>query len=62
MSPIMNLGAHAAFIWWAYGIALVVVLALIAWVTIDHRAQRRRLASLEEQGVTRRSRAFEQTA
>jgi heme exporter protein D len=58
----MNLGPHAAFIWWAYGIALLVVLALIAWVAIDHRVQQRQLARLEEQGVTRRSRAFGQTA
>jgi heme exporter protein D len=59
----MNLGPHAAFIWWAYGIALLVVLSLIAWVAIDHRAQRRHLARLEAQGVTRRSApAREQTA
>jgi heme exporter protein D len=59
----MNLGPHAAFIWWAYGVALLVVLALIAWVALDHRAQRKRLAQLEAQGVTRRSAsAREQTA
>ena len=59
----MNLGPHAAFIFWAYGIALLVVLALIAWVALDHRAQRRQLARLEQQGVTRRSApAREQTA
>ena len=34
---------------------LLVVLALIAWVVLDHRAQQRRLAELEAQGVTRRS-------
>lgn len=62
MNPIWNLGPHAAFIWAAYGIALLVVLALVAWVALDHRAQRRQLAKLEAQGVTRRSRAFEQTA
>jgi heme exporter protein D len=59
----MNFGPHAAFIFWAYGIALLVVLALIAWVALDHRAQRRQLARLEQQGVTRRSApAREQTA
>jgi heme exporter protein D len=51
----MNLGPHAAFIWWAYGIALLIVLSLIAWVAIDHRLQRRQLAKLEAQGVSRRS-------
>jgi heme exporter protein D len=59
----MNLGPHAAFIWWAYGIALVVMLALVAWIILDHRAQRRQLAKLEAQGVARRSApAREQTA
>ena len=53
----MNLGPHAAFIWWAYGLALLVVLGLIAWVALDYRAQRRQLARLEQQGVTRRSAA-----
>jgi heme exporter protein D len=53
----MSLGPHAVFILWAYGIALLVVLALIAWVALDHRAQRRQLARLEQQGVTRRSAA-----
>jgi heme exporter protein D len=51
----MNLGPHAAFIWWAYGIALLIVLSLIAWVAIDHRLQRRQLARLESEGVSRRS-------
>ena len=55
MSPIMNLGPHAGFIVAAYGIALLVVLALIAWIALDYRAQRRQVASLESQGMTRRS-------
>jgi heme exporter protein D len=50
------LGPHAAFIVAAYAVALVVVLGLIAWVAADHRAQRRLLAELEADGVTRRSR------
>ena len=59
----MNWGPHAAFIGWAYGIALLVVAALIAWVALDHRMQRRQLAKLEQQGVTRRaSPPREQTA
>jgi heme exporter protein D len=59
----MSLGQHAAFIWTAYGVALVVVLALIAWVALDHRAQRRQLAKLESRGVARRSaQTFERTA
>jgi heme exporter protein D len=59
----MNLGPHAAFVWWAYGVALLIVLALIAWVALDHRAQRRQLARLQEQGAPHRpARAREQTA
>jgi heme exporter protein D len=52
----MELGPHAAFIVAAYAVAALVVLALIAWVSADHRAQRRLLAELEADGVTRRSR------
>jgi len=58
-----NLGPHAAFIVAAYGVAVLVVAALIGWVALDHRAQRRRLARLEAYGVTRRSdRSIEKTA
>jgi heme exporter protein D len=49
------LGPHAAFIVGAYAAALLVVGALIGWVLIDHRAQRRMLEDLEARGVTRRS-------
>lgn len=51
----MDLGAHAGFIVAAYGAAAAVVAALIAWIFADHRAQRRALASLDAQGITRRS-------
>jgi heme exporter protein D len=58
----MNLGPHAAFIVAAYAVAVMVIAALIAWVAIDHRAQRRRLANLEAHGVTRRSDRAAETA
>ena len=58
----MNLGPHAAFIVAAYTVAVLVIAALIAWVALDHRAQRRRLASLEAHGVTRRSDRAAETA
>jgi heme exporter protein D len=59
----MNLGPHAAFIIAAYGVAALVVGALIAWIALDHRAQKRRLGVLEARGVTRRSdRSVEKTA
>lgn len=51
----MNLGTHAAFIIAAYVAAIVVIGTLIAWVTLDHRAQKRILGDLDAQGVTRRS-------
>lgn len=51
----MSLGPHAAFIIAAYGLALGVIAALIAWIIADHRRQRRTLADLERRGVTRRS-------
>jgi heme exporter protein D len=51
----MDLGPHAIFIIAAYGVAAVVVAALIAWVVFDYRAQKRMLGDLEAHGVTRRS-------
>ena len=51
----MNLGPHADFIVAAYAVTVFLVAALIAWVMLDHSAQRRILGDLEERGVTRRS-------
>jgi heme exporter protein D len=51
----MQFGAHAGFVLAAYGAAAAVVLALVFWVLIDHRAQKRSLAALEAKGITRRS-------
>jgi heme exporter protein D len=55
MGFVQDLGPHASFIVAAYAMAVLVVLALIAWVLADHAAQQRRLADLEARGVTRRS-------
>lgn len=52
----MNLGPHADFIVAAYAVTLFVVAGLVAWVILDHAAQRRILDGLKERGVTRRSR------
>ncbi len=46
---------HLEFIVAAYAAAAVVIGALIAWVALDYRAQRRLLTELEIQGFTRRS-------
>jgi heme exporter protein D len=51
----MGLGPYAAFIVAAYSLTLAVVAALIAWVLLDYRMQRKTLADLEARGVTRRS-------
>ena len=51
----IDLGPHADFILAAYGVALLVLIVLIGWIALDYRAQRRRVAELESQGVTRRS-------
>jgi heme exporter protein D len=47
--------AHIDFIAAAYAAAVIVVGVLIAWVTLDYRAQTRKIAELEMQGFTRRS-------
>lgn len=46
---------HAGFILASYLIASVVIIGLILWVVLDHRAQKMRLQRLEEQGAQRRS-------
>jgi heme exporter protein D len=46
---------HAGFIIAAYGVAAVVLIALVAFILADGRNQRRRLADLEARGVRRRS-------
>ncbi len=58
----MNLGPHADFILAAYAAGLLVVAALIAWVVLDFRAQKRVLGDLESHGVTRRSAAIKEPA
>ncbi|MCX5477720.1 heme exporter protein CcmD [Kaistia geumhonensis] len=50
------LGDHAGFILAAYGLSALIVLALVVWVVVDGRTQRRRLADLEARGIRRRSR------
>jgi heme exporter protein D len=51
----MNAVNHMGFIVASYAAAVAVVGVLIAWVTLDYRTQRLRLADLETRGVTRRS-------
>ena len=59
MSPTLaampDLGPHAVFIWAAYGVTFLAVAALVLVIVADDRRQRRLLAELERQGITRRS-------
>jgi heme exporter protein D len=50
-----DLGPHAAFIWAAYAVTVAAVAALALFIVQDDRKQRRLLADLERQGITRRS-------
>jgi heme exporter protein D len=51
----MNPANHMGFIVASYVAAVAVVGVLVAWVTLDYRAQQSRLVDLEMRGVTRRS-------
>jgi heme exporter protein D len=51
----MDLGPYASFIIGAYAVAFVIVAGMIAWVSIDHRRQKKILADLESRGISRRS-------
>jgi heme exporter protein D len=51
----MQATAHIGFIVAAYFAGIVVVVALIAWVVLDYRMQRRILGELEAKGLSRRS-------
>lgn len=55
MNAMMDLGPHAGFIWAAYGVAVLVLGALSAWIQFDARRQRNLLVDLEARGITRRS-------
>ncbi len=50
-----DLGKHAVFIWSSYGVVVVVLAGLIAWLISDGARLRRRLGDLEARGVRRRS-------
>jgi heme exporter protein D len=46
---------HTGFIVAAYAVTAVVLVALVLWVALDARLQKRRLADLDQRGVKRRS-------
>lgn len=51
------LGPHAGFILAAYGLGVLTIGGLIAWIAIDHARQKALLADLAARGVSRRSAA-----
>ncbi|PZN97515.1 MAG: heme exporter protein CcmD [Hyphomicrobiales bacterium] len=50
-----DLGPHAGFILASYAAVVLVLGGLILTVILDHRAQKRALAALEQRGAGRRS-------
>jgi heme exporter protein D len=46
---------HSGFILAAYLVTAAVLAGLFAWIILDGRAQKRRLADLEARGIRRRS-------
>ena len=45
---------HSGYVIAAYLASALVLLGLIAWVALDLRLQKRKLAQIEEQGLRRR--------
>jgi len=43
----MDLGPHAAYIWSAYAVVAVTLVALIGWLISDGRRQRRLIEEIE---------------
>jgi heme exporter protein D len=50
------MGPHGAFILAAYLLTGLVLVGLVVWAVLDHRAQVRALAQLEARGAGRRPR------
>jgi heme exporter protein D len=48
-------GTHTGFIVAAYLLTAAVLVGVVAWIVLDGRNQRRRIADLEARGVRRRS-------
>jgi heme exporter protein D len=46
--------AHLDFIAAAYTAAVIIIGALIAWVTLDYRTQKNTLLDLDKRGIRRR--------
>jgi heme exporter protein D len=51
----LDLGPHAAFIWWSYLLVAAVIGGLVAWLIADGRRTQRQLDALDARGIRRRS-------
>ena len=51
----MSLGPYASFIVGSYALVALVLALLIGWIALDYRAQKARLHTLEQSGISRRS-------
>lgn len=47
---------HSGYILAAYLVTALVIGGLVAWIVLDGRAQKRKLAGLEAEGIGRRGR------
>lgn len=62
MSELLNMGGYGGFIWSAWGIAFVVLAALIIVSLKSMRARERELAQMEAEAPRRRRRTAEPLA
>lgn len=62
MSDILNMGGYGGFIWSAWGIAFVVLAALVVFSLKSMRARERELAQMEAEAPRRRRRTAEPLA
>lgn len=47
--------SHFDYVFAAYGISFVILGAIIGWIMLDARSQKKALVALEAQGIRRRS-------
>ncbi|MEO3389422.1 heme exporter protein CcmD [Mesorhizobium sp. CAU 1741] len=49
------MSAHALYVASAYGVSVLVLASLAAWIMLDQRGRKRELAKLDAAGMRRRS-------
>ena len=53
VASFLAMGGYAAFVWPAYGMAVIVLGGLLAWSLGAYRRRQRELASLQREGEAR---------